>query len=69
MNPYPYYENEDAEENSTFEWLTPKDVQAELGIGPNTFYRLVNSGQLPAYRIGKLWRVKRSELEAWIPNG
>ena len=68
MNPYPYYENEDAEENSAFEWLTPKDVQAELGIGPNTFYRLVNSRQLPAYRIGKLWRVKRSELESWQPQ-
>lgn len=68
MNPYPYYEDEDAEKNQTFERLTPRDVQIELGIGPNTFYRLVNSGQLPAYRIGKLWRVKRSELESWQPQ-
>ena len=48
MNPYPYYKDDDAEESPDFEWLTPKDVQVELGIGPNTFYRLVNSGQLPA---------------------
>ena len=28
----------------------------------NTFYRLVHSGELPAIRIGKLWRVKREAL-------
>ncbi len=57
-------ENEDALETE-YEFLTPQDVQRELSIGKNTFYHLVRSGQLPAFRIGKLWRVRREELLNW----
>ena len=39
------------------EYLTPREVMNLLCIGKNTFYRLVNSGELPAFRIGKLWIV------------
>lgn len=59
-----YYENdysyEDEIEN---EYLTPKEVMSLLYIGRNTFYKLVNSGELPAFRLGKLWRVKREDLK------
>lgn len=44
------------------EYLLPKEVMNMLGIGKNTFYRLVNSGELPAFRIGKMWRVSRKAL-------
>lgn len=72
MNPcnygyIPIYE-EEQEEIRTYEFLTPKEVMEELAIGKNTLYRLLNSGELPAFRIGKLWRVKRSELERWRVN-
>lgn len=46
-----------------YEFLTPREVMNLLCIGKSTFYRLVNSGELPAFRIGKLWRVKRSDLK------
>ena len=45
------------------EYLTPREVMNLLYIGKNTFYKLVNSGQLPAFRIGKLWRVGKMDLE------
>lgn len=54
--------------DTDYEFLTPQDVQRELAIGKNTFYRLVRSGQLPAFRIGKLWRVRRTDLMAWLPE-
>lgn len=50
------------------EYLTPHEVMELLAIGRNTFYRLVNSGELPAFRIGKLWRVRREDLMNWIPE-
>lgn len=55
---YDQYDQEDIEN----EYLTPKEVMNLLYIGKNTFYRLVHSGELPAIRIGKLWRVKREAL-------
>ena len=44
------------------EYLTPKEVMNLLYIGRNTFYKMANSGELPAFRIGKLWRVRRDDL-------
>lgn len=66
----PYYEDfsDEREEAPAYDFLTPKEVMDELAIGRNTFYRLVNSGQLPAFRIGKLWRVKREDLARWKPS-
>lgn len=48
------------------EYLTPREVMELLAIGRNTFYRLVNSGDLTAFRIGKLWRVRRDSLEYFM---
>lgn len=58
----PIYE-EEQEEIRTYEFLTPKEIMEELAIGKNTLYRLLNTGKLPAFRIGKLWRVRRTDLE------
>lgn len=39
------------------------EVRRRLGdISDSTFYRLVRSGELPARKIGSLWRVPESEL-------
>lgn len=54
------YSYEDEIEN---EYLTPKEVMSLLYIGRNTFYKLVHSGELPAFRLGKLWRVRREDLK------
>ena len=47
-----------------FDITVASEVMAILCIGRNKFYELVNSGKLPASRIGKLWRVKRNDIEA-----
>ncbi len=64
---YPEIDDVNHEEMSDieYEFLTPKEVMNLLCVGKNTFYRLVNSGELPAFRIGKLWRVKRDVLNHW----
>jgi len=59
-----FYYDESLEEVEN-EYLTPREVMNLLYIGRNTFYRLVNSGELPAFRIGKLWRVRRDVLQNW----
>ena len=53
---YPEIDDVNHEEMSDieYEFLTPKEVMNLLCVGKNTFYRLVNSGELPAFRIGKL---------------
>ena len=58
----------DGEEEIENEYLTPHEVMNLLFIGRNTFYKLVNSGELPAFRVGKLWRVSRKALANYIKD-
>jgi len=45
------------------EWLTPKQVALILCISLSYVYKLIDTNQLPAHRIGvKLIRIKRSDL-------
>ena len=47
-------------------FLTTEEVLAYLRITPRTIYRLIRSGELPALRIGRQWRFRRADLDAWI---
>jgi len=45
------------------------DVEAAKflgGLHPKTVQRMARRGQLPAYRIGRYWRFRASELDRWL---
>ena len=46
--------------------LTTEEVLAYLKITPRTIYRLIRNGELPAVRIGRQWRFRRRDLDAWV---
>lgn len=47
-------------------FLTTEEVLGYLKVNPRTIYRLIRSGELPAIRIGRQWRFRRSDLNDWI---
>ncbi len=47
------------------EWLTVSEVQKLLGIGSTKAYELISTGELPAIRVGRALRIRRSEIDAW----
>ena len=46
--------------------LTPAEAMDVLGVGKNTMYRLLNSGQLPAVRIGRSWRITMGDITTFL---
>lgn len=46
--------------------LTPYDIMSTLNIGRNSAYRLLASGELKAFRIGRSWRISAEELEKYV---
>ena len=42
--------------------LTPNEVADYLCIHINTVYKLIHQGLLPAFRVGKSWRIRREYL-------
>jgi excisionase family DNA binding protein len=47
-------------------FLTTEEVLSCLKVNSRTIYRLIKSGELPAVRIGRQWRFRRSDLDDWI---
>jgi len=46
--------------------LTSEEAARLLNIHPKTLQRMARRGQVPARRIGDLWRFRASELDAWF---
>ena len=46
--------------------LTADETAEVLKIGKNNLYKLLESGQLKAYRNGRVWRIPRLFVEQYI---
>lgn len=52
--------------NNTKDILTLKDLQVLLHIGKNTALRLVQSGEIEAFRVGNQWRIAQNSIKKYI---
>lgn len=57
------------ENNITEKWSTLKEVQEYLGVGRETILTWIAKRNMPAYKVGRLWKFKLSEVDAWIRSG
>ena len=37
-----------------------------LGVSPDTLYKYLSEGKLPAFKLGNRWRLKKSTLDRWM---
>lgn len=49
-----------------YEILTPEEVADYLYIGMNGVYKLLESGKLKAFRIGRNWKIPKASLDEYI---
>ncbi len=47
-------------------FLTTEEVLRYLRVNPRTLYRLIRLGALPAVRVGRQWRFRQMDLDAWL---
>ena len=46
--------------------MSPEEVRQHLGLSRTYTYRLLSTGAIPCVRIGRLRKVRRSDLERFI---
>lgn len=51
------------------ELLTRQQVATRLKIGRNKAFQMLREGEIPTIKVGPEYRVKSSDLEAWIAKG
>jgi excisionase family DNA binding protein len=49
-------------------FLTVAEVAGMLRVSNMTVYRLVNSGELPAVRIGKSYRLREDDVDKYLSD-
>jgi len=50
-------------------WLAVDEIAAHIGVNRDTVYKWIERKQLPAHKLGKLWKFKVSEVDEWILAG
>lgn len=55
-------------EPEAIRWLSTAEAANRLGITPRTLYRFIDEGQVPAYRMGRVIRLKSHEVDAFIES-
>jgi excisionase family DNA binding protein len=51
------------------QYLTVAEVAAILRVSTMTVYRLIKSGDLPAVRVGKSYRLSEDEVDRYLARG
>ena len=58
------------EEKMMEKWVNLEEAAEYLGIRPVTLRGWIHAGKdIPAHRIGKQWKFKYAELDAWVESG
>ncbi len=45
---------------------TVRDVRDRLGVSDQMVYKLVRTGKLPAYKVGRLVKIEPRDLDAYL---
>ncbi len=49
-------------------WLSSNQAAARLGVSLRTLYKFVDEGLLPAYKFGRVFRLREHEVDAFIES-
>ena len=52
--------------DNDIEWLSTAEAADRLGINTRTLYRLIDAGEIPAYKFGRVIRVQGKDVEAFV---
>jgi excisionase family DNA binding protein len=47
-------------------FLTTDEVLEYLQVNLRTIYRLIKAGKIPAVRVGRQWRFRKRDIDAWL---
>ena len=50
-------------------WIGIEEAAEYMDLTKDTVRKWIKKTDIPAQKIGKLWKFKKSELDAWIKSG
>jgi len=50
-------------------WLSVDEIAAYLGVKRETVYKWIERKNMPAHRVGRLWKFRVAEIDEWVKSG
>ena len=53
----------------TDRWLSVEEITEHLGVSKDTVYAWISKRNMPAHKVGRLWKFQKAEVDAWVKAG
>ncbi len=50
-------------------WVSVDEVAEYLGVSKDTLYAWVTHKGMPVFKVGRFWKFKREDVDAWVRDG
>ena len=50
-------------------WLSVDEIALYLGVKRDTVYKWIDRKQMPAHKVGRLWKFRKEEIDEWVRGG
>ena len=50
-------------------WVSLDEIAAHLGVSKDTVHRWIRRRDMPAHKVGRLWKFQVSEVNKWVRAG
>lgn len=54
---------------SSSRWLSTDEIADYLGVKRDTIYKWIERHNMPAHKVGRLWKFRKHEIDDWIVSG
>lgn len=56
-------------QDTTEQWVSVDQIAQHLSVKTFTIYKWLERKDMPAHKVGRLWRFKISEIDQWVKSG
>lgn len=50
-------------------WMSVDEIAGYLGVSRDTIYGWIAKREMPAHKVGRLWKFKSDEVDSWVRAG
>ena len=45
------------------------EIARHVGVSSDTIHRWIRNKEMPAHKVGRLWKFKVSQVDTWVQSG
>ena len=47
-------------------WVSLEEIAVHIGVSKDTIHRWIRNREMPAHKVGRLWKFMVSEVDDWV---